>query len=158
MTISKNRLDLPSVLIDLTIEETSDDCCQIQFNTRNAEYPKALMQEVMLKFPNTTWYAMEENCILQAKFFLKDGKVGYSERSVTEMVGDCVLSFQIEQAETRRPQAIYFLFADGRILFEDFLNNCYEEKRMDRNEKKGFFNQLDWLCQSVVPEDIGGMQ
>lgn len=147
--LEENCLDLSVFPIDLEWKKSDDSHFFIQFSTRGIEYPLELIKEILLQFPETTWYAMEENCIRQAAFQLEAGEVTVTERKVTEAVNDNILALQLEDGEYRAQESL-FLFESGRLVVEHFWENKSSEIQLNSIENENIQEHLEWLCKQMT--------
>lgn len=150
----ENRFDFSVFPIDLKWKELDDLQSRIQFSTRGTKYPLNLVKEVLLQFPETIWYAMDENCVRQVEFKLDGGKVTVIDRKVTEADDDSILSLQLDDVNGRA-QEYLFLFENGRLVIEHFLENKFSEVQLDGFENQKIRENLEWLCRHVTNPSWG---
>ena len=142
--LQKNRLKLSQMLIDMKQIRQSANQIHVQFDTRGSDYPLDLVKEVLTQFPQTSWTAMEENCIRQAMFSMQNQEVSIFHREIVEAVGDCVMKYQIE-TEDYRPQQAIFLFSSGILQLENFIGNNAIETKLTPEELEEFYAQIEWM-------------
>lgn len=150
--LQENWLNLSEFLVDMKQIRYSDNQFHIQFDTRGSDYPLDLVEEVLAQFPQTSWTAMEENCIRQAEFNFQHQELTYREREVVEAVGDCVMEYEIEDTFFR-PQQYIFLHDSGRLIIEDFILNNRNEWELTADEIDEFYSQIKWMNEY---KDKGG--
>lgn len=122
----------------------------------DTDYPLEMIEAVLSQFPQTVWYAMEENCVSQAEFYYVNGELSYSEREVTQANGDNIMELRLEvEGYEYRAEGIVFLFASGQIVVEQFLENKATTIQLTSVENDEIQEYLNWLCQQSRAEIWG---